>query len=242
MASQLIVVGVALAALAVRIALGFGFSLVFVPVCSLALGFSTAFHAAIVLELLIGILLALQFRHHLQLLTALSLKAWGLVGIAVGVALRAYVDEAVVLVISMSAIVVACLSLLVVGEGFELRPSRGKLGLAGISSGFLNSWTSLAGPPVVLYYLLTERDQLEVKGGLTGYFTILYALTLAFLASTGQYASFDGWRVVFAGGVTILVAYPLLRTAASLRNFEIRRPALWVLTVTAALVAVRQLV
>jgi hypothetical protein len=232
---------VVLAALMVRIALGFGFSLVFVPVCSLVLGFSTAFHAAIVLELLIGTLLVVQFRHHLQLLTALSLKAWGFVGIAIGVALRAYVDEAVVLVISMGAITAACLALLAAGEGFELRPSRGRLSLAGISSGFLNSWTSLSGPPVVLYYLLTERNQLEMKGGLTGYFAILYALTFAFLAATGQYAGFDGWSTVFAGALTILVAYPLLRAAAPLQNIDIRRPALWVLAVTAALVAVRQL-
>lgn len=186
--------------------------------------------------------MAFQLRGRLRWLNAISLKAWGLLGLVAGVWLRTSADEAVVVTVSMAAIVVVCIMLLVVGEGFELQPSRSGLAFAGASSGFLNSWTSLSGPPVVLYYLLTERDALGVKGALTGYFAILYAVTFAFLAIGGEYSDFDGWPIVFSSILTILVAFPILRRSSGLLDLEIRRPALIVLGVTAALVAVRQLI
>lgn len=239
MADQLAISLLVVGALVVRTALGFGFSLVFIPAGSVLLGFSTAFLVSIVLELVVSTLMAAQLRHHLQLLNAFTLKFWGFLGVVVGLMLRTVAREETVVGVSMAAIVVACLALLAADE-FTVKRSRGKLMAAGASSGFLNSWTSLSGPPVVFYYLLTEEDQRGVRGALAGYFWILYSVTFLLLLVQGDYADFDAWPLLAGPLVSIAVSFPWLSRSRRLRELDIRRPALILLAITATMVAVGQ--
>src|ERR1700688_3912141 len=112
--------------LAVRHVLGFGFSLTFVPLASFYLPAREAVLAAILLEILLGLALAVELRAEQPQLGALKLQAAALAGIAAGIAALRLVSPALLfrlcLVPLLALAVVLCLR-----PELAMRKSRAKL-------------------------------------------------------------------------------------------------------------------
>jgi uncharacterized membrane protein YfcA len=227
-------------ALVTRFRLGFGFSLVLLPGMTAYRGFEQAFLTAIALEVLVGLIMAWQHRGTLRMREAMWLKVCGILGAAAGTAVHGLVSMRIIVVGAMSIIALTCALQLIQPQ--KRRRSRRLLAAAGVTSGALNSWTSLSGPPVVMYYLATEgSDDDVVKGSLSGYFVLLYIVTFVLLLVNGTYAGFtNGWALL-AGAATILVGRTSARRIGDRVPGSLTTVSLTVLTVAALATAIATL-
>lgn len=237
-ATLALTVAAAAVALATRHVLGFGFSLTFVPLASFFLPSREAVLAAILLETLLGILLAVELRRDLRPLDSLKLQGASLAGIVAGIAALRLVPPALLFRLSLVP-VLALAVVLSVRPALSMPRSRAKLLVAGLFSGALNVWASFSGPPVALYYLATESSTRSIKGLLTGYFLLLYIFTAAGLALTGEYGRFQGWPIALAGACTIALLYPLSRRLARAAEPWFRKLAAWFLLLVATAAMIR---
>ena len=219
--------------LAVRHVLGFGFSLTFVPLASFFLPTREVVLTAIVLEIVLGVPLAIELRRDLRLRDSLQLQAASLLGIAAGIGALRLLSQALLFELSLLPLL-ALAALLCARPALSTSRGRAKLVAAGLLSGAMNVWASFSGPPVALYYLATETSTRSIKGLLTGYFLLLYLFTAAGLVLDGEYGSFTGWSVVLAGASTIAVLYPLSQRLARAAEPWFRRLAAWFLLLVAA--------
>ncbi|MBV8200983.1 MAG: TSUP family transporter [Acidobacteria bacterium] len=237
MPSFLVTLGLAAAAaaisLAVRHVLGFGFSLTFVPLASFFLPTREAVLTAIVLEIVLGVPLAIELRRDLRLRDSTRLLAASLLGIAVGIGALRLLSQALLFKLSLVPLL-ALAALLCARPALSTSPSRAKLVAAGLLSGAMNVWASFSGPPVALYYLTTETSTKSIKGLLTGYFLVLYLFTACGLVLDGEYGSFEGWAVVLTAACTIAVLYPLSKSLARAAEPWFRKLAAWFLLLVAA--------
>jgi len=218
--------------LAVRHVLGFGFSLTFVPLASFFLPTREVVLAAILLEILLGLLLAVELRRDLRLLDSLKLQAASLLGIAAGIAALRLVSPALLFRLCLIPLL-ALAAVLCAKPELAMRRSRAKLIAAGLLSGAMNVWASFSGPPVALYYLATETSTRSIKGLLTGYFLLLYVFTAGGLVLDGEYCRFQGWSVVLVSACTIAVLYPLAKSVARAAEPWFRKLAAWFLLLVA---------
>jgi uncharacterized membrane protein YfcA len=194
-------------------------------------GFEQAFLTAIVLEVLVGLMMAWEHRGTLRMREAMWLKVCGVCGVGAGTAVRSLVSLKVIVVGAMSVIALTCALQLL--QPRKRHPSRRLLAAAGVTSGALNSWTSLSGPPVVLYYLATADDDAEVKGSLSGYFVLLYIVTFALLTADGTYARFaNGW-VLLVAAATVILGRNLARVVGDRVPGSLTTVSLIVLTIAA---------
>ncbi len=228
-------------ALIVRARLGFGFSLVLVPLTTLLIGFDAAVLFAVSLEVVSSLIMAIVLRKSLRLLDAAVMKLFSLGGLGVGLLLREVVSRVLVVFVSMLVIIGMCLWLLLRGH----RPpsmQRNATGIAGTGfvSGFLNSWTSLSGPPIVMYYLSTEDDEQTIKGALTGYFSVLYVITFGLLVATGGYRTFPYWTIAGVNAIIIAAGYPVIRRLVTLIRLRFDRMALMLVILSALLVVYQE--
>ena len=227
-----------LGGLVFRSLLGFGFSLFFVPLATLRIGFADAVRLAVAYELIVSWLMAYSYRRDLHLCDAAWLEVCALAGAGIGVVLKTRLDPRVVVGVSMSAIIVLCV--LFLGRiSFTCSPSPARALLAGGLSGLLNTWSSLSGPPVVLYFLATETSAPSIKGRLSGFFLILYCVTISLFVWRGEYAGFHYWMWLLVGSVVMVAAYPVVNRWAVADLLAIRRGALVFIVVAAAAVLVR---
>jgi hypothetical protein len=234
------VIAAVLLAAALRYSAGFGFSLAFVPLATLVIGFPDAVRLAVLFEVLVGALTAYVYRRELRVLDAFSLKAAALCGAALGTWLKPFLPAAVVIATSMGVIVLLCISLLW-NLALTFRPSTIGRMAAGLSSGWLNSWSSMSGPPIVLYLLATDKSASSVKGRLVGYFALLYPVTLALMARAGEYKGFRFWPLAAAGLVLIAALHQLLRRLEISDVRRLRQTALIVILAAATVVLVKGL-
>jgi uncharacterized membrane protein YfcA len=227
--------------LAVRHVLGFGFSLTFVPLASFFLATREAVLSAILLEIALGALLAVELRSDLRFRESLQLQASSAIGIAAGIALLRLLSPALLFDLCLVPLLAAA-ALLCARPSLAIRRSRAKLVVAGVLSGAMNVWASFSGPPVAMYYLATERSARSIKGLLAGYFLLLYLCTAGALVLDGDYGRFSGWPVVSTGAVTIAALYPLSKSLARAVEPWFRTLASWFLllvAVAATLKAIR---
>jgi uncharacterized membrane protein YfcA len=230
----LVMAAVAVAvSLAVRHVLGFGFSLIFVPLASFFLPTREAVLSAILLEIVLGVPLAIELRRDLRLRDSLQLQAASLLGIAAGIGALRLMPQALLFKLSLMPLL-ALAAVLCARPALSIERSRPKLVAAGLLSGAMNVWASFSGPPVALYYLATETSTKSIKGLLTGYFLMLYLFTAGGLVLDGEYGTFTGWTVVLTGVGTIAVLYPLSKSLARAAEPWFRKLAAWFLLLVAA--------
>lgn len=228
----------AFVALVVRSRLGFGFSLVFVPIMATYSNVEQAVHTAIALEVVVGGLLAWQNRGALKMGEAVWLKLCGVAGLGVGILMREWVSLRTLIVSAMCAIAAASV-LQLLDLKRRVRGSKRLLAAAGLASGALNSWTSFSGPPVVLYYLATEETEDGVKGSLSGYFVLLYGVTLIALIGLGKYSGYQAVPELVAGLVTVAAGQNVARRLAECRpSVRLKPLSLAVLLVTSVVTGV----
>jgi uncharacterized protein len=221
-----------------RALLGFGFSLFFVPLATLKIGFPDAVRLAIAYELIVSCLMAYTYRKDLHLLDALWLEISAIAGAGIGFVVKSRVDPQLVVAASMIVIIVLCFMFLW-RISFTCSPSPAKAFFAGSLSGVLNTWSSLSGPPVVIYFLATERSAASIKGRLSGFFVLLYAATASLFLWRGEYAHFHYSWALLIGSILLVLAYPVVNRVALTDLLAIRRGALVFIIVASALVLVR---
>jgi len=120
--------------LVARHVLGFGFSLTFVPLASFFLPAREAVLAAILLEILIGLALAVELRDEVRLLDALKLQGAALAGIAAGIVALRLVSPALLFRLCLVPLLALAVVLCARPE-LAMRRSRAKLVAAGVGGG-----------------------------------------------------------------------------------------------------------
>jgi uncharacterized protein len=234
----LILAAVVAIALFVRQMLGFGFSLTFVPLASFLLPPRDAVLVAIILEIIVSCLQCVELRRHLRMLEAMQLKVASLAGIWLGIVLLRLASPRPLFA---ACLLVAAPATLIVlfRPGMHLERSRVRLAFAGLMSGAMNVWGSFSGPPVVLYYLTTEKSPQEIKGLLTGYFLLVYLATAVSLTITGEYGHFSLWRSVLYGVAEILLLYPFFKSFAARLDAHFKPIAAGFLLLVSAIAFIR---
>jgi uncharacterized membrane protein YfcA len=76
-----------------RALLGFGFSLFFVPLATLKIGFADAVRLAIVYELIVSCLMAYSYREDPHLVDAVWLEISSIAGAGIGVIVKAHITR-----------------------------------------------------------------------------------------------------------------------------------------------------
>ena len=225
----------------VRYKLGFGFSLIFIPLATLLVNFDNAFKMAILLEIVISTVMVIQFWTYVRWRNALLLKCFSIVGMGLGMISKLYIPRKLVVILSMVVIIGTCVYFL---KNIELRISRNNFNLciSGVFSGFLNSWTSLSGPPVVIYYLKTDESSASVKGLLSGYFLILYVFTFIWLLFSNEYNNFSGMGGVVWSSLAILLGYIPIRKLANRLDFDMGKEVLIFIIIVAFGVILKELI
>ncbi|MBZ5555215.1 MAG: sulfite exporter TauE/SafE family protein [Acidobacteriia bacterium] len=224
-----------------RYLLGFGFSMLFVPLGSMILDFRTVVNLAVILEVGTGVLMTFQYRKELRILDSMLLKAYAIFGAYCGLVIMHYVPTPVIILTSMVCVIAATLMFL--GQGKEIRHTRINLGITGVLSGLLNSWSSMSGPPVVIYYYSSAKSGGEIKAALTGYFLVLYLVTLGMFVFSGEYKGFKYFDAIAVGFFAMLVMYVILGKLMKVTPKErLRQFALLFMIVVASTVIVETLV
>lgn len=204
MTTALILVTVVLG-LTIRYLLGFGFSMVFVPACSLLVPFSDAVILAVLYEVLIGAVMAVEYYGQLRLLSSVLLKLYAILGAYCGLYLTHYLSEHTILYVSMFSLLTAAVLLATWLRHYAVPHNHFTFGLAGLASGFLNSWSSMSGPPIVIYFYSSHGPQSDIKAALTGYFLVLYVTTLLLFLWDGHYVGFPYYLETLLGFAVILL-------------------------------------
>jgi hypothetical protein len=204
---------VAIVAICIRYALGFGFSLIFVPVASNFMSFDDAVTTTIICELGVSAVLVAEHWREIPWLTAMTMKAGALAGIAIGTHLITRVHPAVLISVAMIAVITTAVLLL--KTHITMAITRPRAVLAGLLSGILNVIAGLAGPPVVFLYYASTTSESARRAALTGYFLPVYILTAAARLNSGHMPVVVIGRAMPAAltaELALLILRPHLRT------------------------------
>lgn len=231
---------IAVFALLIRYLLGFGFSMVFVPVASLVVDFGLTVALAVVLEIVIGGLMSTEHLRELDLLGALKLKLSAAIG-AYGAAIIAKdAGESPLVIVSMCVLIASCAYLLWAPR--LLRPNAATLLASGLMSGVLNSWASMSGPPIVVYHYSSTRPLSEIRGGLTGYFLVLYIFTFIVFVVQGRYEEFlPLWHVAILIAVVSVIYLTLRGRLIFKEQWKYRRASLIFVLAVAIIVLLKEI-
>jgi hypothetical protein len=96
---------------------------------------------------------------------------------------------------AISAIVLAAVAMLASGWRYHGPPHIAATLTTGVSSGFLNGLSGMAGPPIVFYYLAGKEPAAEVRANLTTYFVFVDLAAVAVFAARGLV----GWPTMVQG-------------------------------------------
>ena len=96
---------------------------------------------------------------------------------------------------AISAIVLGAVAMLASGWRYHGRPHLSATLATGVSSGFLNGLSGMAGPPIIFYYLAGKEPAAEVRANLTTYFVFVDLAALAVFAAR----DLIGWPTFIQG-------------------------------------------
>lgn len=207
-----------LLALIVRYTLNFGFSMLFVPLYTLLDNFIDAVSLSIVFEIFIGVLVTIRLRKNLNLLKLMELKLYAIFGAYVGILLlKLFDDHDALVVFSMTLVILSCIVFLI--HDIKLPINRTTTSITGISSGILNTFTSISGAPVVLYFYHSNYSKKWIQGSLAGYFLILYLFTFIFRYTGSEH--YNSINILFIQvGLLLILLYHFF-ISIKLKEFEI---------------------
>lgn len=192
--SFLIAAGVALVAGMVRGFAGFGAAMVMTPVFSALYGPAVGVALCLLLEIVVALPLLPRAVGMVNWRRIGLILAAAIVGAPLGnLALTAIAPEPMRWTIS--AIVLAAVAMLASGWRYHGKPHSAATLTAGVSSGFLNGLSGMAGPPIVFYYLAGNEPAAEVRANLTTYFVFVD------LAAVAVFVARDliGWSTFVQG-------------------------------------------
>lgn len=191
------IVALATTAAIIQALAGFGFALFIVPFLAMLIGPRDTVLLANLMSVVSSGSQAVVLRKSADRKTAGILMIGSFVGMPAGLAVLLFLDaEALKLVIA--AMVVFFTILLM--RGFALH-SAGRLGdlVAGLTSGVLNTSTSMSGPPVVLYLQGKGLAPLHFRATIATFFAVTSttAVALLILAGTAKPYVFAAFAISF---------------------------------------------
>ena len=180
----LIAAAVAVVAGMVRGFAGFGAAMVMTPVFSALYGPAVGVALCLLLEIAValplvpGVVRLVDWRRIGLILAA------AVVGAPLGsLALTAIAPEPMRWVIS--AIVLSAVLLLASGWRYRGTPHLSATLATGVSSGFLNGLSGMAGPPIAFYYLASSDPAAQVRANLTTYFIFVDLVVVSVFTARG---------------------------------------------------------
>ena len=225
-------IGAALIAGLVRGFSGFGSAMILTPALSALYGPAIAVPIALALELLVTVpLLPGSFR----------LVEWRRIGVLclaaiAGVPLGAWLLVALppaIMRIAISAVILGFVVILAFGFRYRGRPSVVATLATGAASGVLNGASSMAGPPVVFYYLSGGAAAPEVRASFIVYFALVDAVAVAALTISGTLNAMTLYRALWLTPVFLAAAWAGTRAFRHASETFYRRVAFIVLTAIA---------
>ena len=177
------IVALATTAAVIQALSGFGFALFIVPFLAMLIGPRDTVMLANLMSVVSSGSQAIVLRKSANRRTAGTLLVGSLVGMPLGLAVLLFLDaEALKLVIAGMVIFFTILLM----RGFALH-SAGRAGdlLAGLTSGVLNTSTSMSGPPVVLYLQGKGLAPLHFRATIATYFAVASTIAVLLLILAG---------------------------------------------------------
>jgi uncharacterized membrane protein YfcA len=162
---------------------GFGFSLFIVPFLALLIGPKDTVVLANLLSTFSNSVQATILRQSANRRTAGVLTLGSLVGMPFGLLILLTVDATALKLCIAGAVLFFTLLLM---RGVEFHRA-GRIGdaIAGVTSGVLNTSTSMSGPPVVLYLQGRGMPPLEFRATICTFFLVTSAVAVGLLLATG---------------------------------------------------------
>lgn len=163
---------------------GFGFALVSVPIMVILLSPKIVVPIVLMQTILTNLIILLEARKWVNLKRIWPLMMAGIVGIPLGTYLLIVLDVSI-LKVSIGAVIIpfAIASFL----GFKKQIKNEKLAFApiGFISGVLSASTTLAGPPVILFFVNQGVEKQAFRANLVAYFMVLSSATVFAFALGG---------------------------------------------------------
>ncbi len=192
--SFLIAAAIAVVAGMIRGFAGFGAAMVMTPVFSALYGPEIGVALCLLLEIVVALPLLPQAAAHVNWRRIGVIMTAAIVGAPLGnIVLTMVAPEPMRWVIS--AIVLAAAAMLASGWRYHGQPHTAATLTAGVSSGFLNGLSGMAGPPIVFYYLAGNESPTAVRANLTTYFIFVDAAAVLVFVARGLI----GWPTFVQG-------------------------------------------
>ena len=188
--SFLIAAIVALVAGMVRGFAGFGAAMVMTPVFSALYGPAIGVALCLLLEIVVALPLVPRTVGMVNWRRIGLILAAAVVGAPLGTMIAPEPMRWVI-----SAIVLAAVAMLASGWRYHGKPHTAATLTAGVSSGFLNGLSGMAGPPIIFYYLAGNEPAAEVRANLTTYFIFVDLIALVVFAAR----DLIGWSTCVQG-------------------------------------------
>lgn len=175
---------------------GFGFALAAVPALTLVATPVEVVPCVMVLQVVAGAQLLGRTRQHVDWDAVRPLLLAALVATPLGtVALDGIPADPMRVAIGL--IVLGAVPVLAAGTRLEREPALStRLGI-GVLSGLLNGSTAMAGPPVILYFLATQRSAASSRASMLTYFFVLSVAGAVSVAAAGLVT----WRTLVLAAV-----------------------------------------
>jgi uncharacterized membrane protein YfcA len=163
---------------------GFGTALVYIPIASRVAGPVDAVVSLLFMDLVSTVVLT---RHALGIADrtqALRLAAGGVLGVPVGVWLLTAADPETFRWIA-SLLALGLLAILAAGVRYDGPRGPGLSAAVGGLGGVMGGFASMAGPPVILFYLSGREAAATVRANIIVYFAVLTVMSLAMFVAFG---------------------------------------------------------
>ena len=155
----------------VRSTLGFGESLVAVPLFSIVIPMETAVPLSVLISVLIALVVVIQDHKQIHLYSAKWLILFSALGIPIGIAVLIYGNEFWIKIGLGILIILYALYAMLVKNTFHLeKDSRVWLFICGFLSGILGGAYGVNGPPLVVYGNMRKWTAKDFRATLQGYF------------------------------------------------------------------------
>ena len=173
---------------------GFGAAMLMTPVFSALYGPAAGVSLCLLLEIAVALPLLPRVVRYVDWRRIGVILAAAIVGAPLGnLVLTQIAPEPMRWLIS--AIVLAAVAMLASGWRYHGKPHIAATLTAGVSSGFLNGLSGMAGPPIVFYYLAGTETVTQVRANLTTYFVFVDLAALAVFGGRGLI----GWPTLVEG-------------------------------------------
>jgi hypothetical protein len=177
------IIALAFTAAVIQSLSGFGFALFIVPFLAILIGPRDTVLLSNLMSTFSSGMQSRTLRHSAERRTALTLMAGSAAGMPIGLAVLLLLDPtALKLVIAIMVIVFTLLLM----RGLELHRAGAAGDFAtGLTSGILNTSTSMSGPPVVMYLQGKGMPPLRFRATIATFFAMSSAVAVVLLLATG---------------------------------------------------------